>query len=196
MRLPLGFFLAQLELPFICNLVWSWPALLWRRLFLFLGKREQLEMKFKQPKRLAIGLMLLLAGSTQADCLESNALVALDGRYEEALRTGDVTFLQQLLADDFLWVHNLASAKESKAELLKRMAVPEETPKARVSRDISIQRLGDVAVLSGLSEVDKWNADGKTWRSLRYQFMRTYVKTGGSCSLLAVQTMKIWASEE
>ncbi len=34
LTLPLGFSLSPvLELPFICNLVWSWPASFWCRLF-------------------------------------------------------------------------------------------------------------------------------------------------------------------
>lgn len=144
-----------------------------------------------------LGLLAIVIGASlaQADCLQDKALVQLDSRYEEALRVGDRTFLQSLLADDFLWVHNLASAKEGKVELMRRLSPPAEIPKARESHNISIHRVANVAVLSGLSDVDKWNADGKTWRTSRYQFMRTYVKVGQECKLLSVQTMKVWSSE-
>lgn len=130
-----------------------------------------------------------------SDCLEPQALRQLDAAYEEALRVGDVKLLEALLAPEYLWVHNLASQKENRAQLLARMDKPAEIPKARRSGDITIQRLGDTAVLQGLSRVEKWNTDGKSFRSMDYQFMRTYAKQGDKCLLLAVQTMKIWSSD-
>jgi hypothetical protein len=128
-------------------------------------------------------------------CLDTEKLVKLDADYENALRTGDVQFLDKLLAPEFQWVHNLASLKETKAQLILRVQKPEEQPKERRSHDISQQRLGSTVVLQGLSSVDKWNSDGKTFRTSRYQFMRTYVEHKGECKLLAVQTMKVWSSE-
>jgi len=128
-------------------------------------------------------------------CLTAEKIARLDGQYETALQLGDVTFLDKLLAPDFMWVHNLASLKESKAQLLVRIPKPEERTKERRSHDITLQRLGNTVVLQGLSSVDKWNPDGKTFRTSRYQFMRTYVEDKGECKLLAVQTMKVWSSE-
>lgn len=129
------------------------------------------------------------------DCLQTEALIALDARYETALQTGDAAFLQTLLAPTFYWVHNLASMKENKAELIARVQQPAEQSKQRRSHDIVAHRLADTVVLHGLSSVDKWNSDGKTYRTSRYQFMRTYVSVQGECKLLAVQTMKVWSSE-
>lgn len=142
-------------------------------------------------------LVCLAAGSVaQAEtCLTVEKLLQLDARYENALRVGDIKFLDKLLAPEFYWVHNLASLKEKKAELLLRVGQQVEQPKARRSHDISVQRLDKTVVLQGLSSVDKWNADGKTFRTLRYQFMRTYVEHNRECKLLGVQTMKVWSSE-
>lgn len=140
-----------------------------------------------------VGLIGLVA---QAEtCSDTEKLVRLDTEYENALRKGDVQFLDKLLAPQFQWVHNLASLKETKAQLLLRVQKPEEQPKARRSHDVSLLQLDKTVVLHGLSSVEKWNPDGKTFRTLRYQFMRTYVEYNGACKLLAVQTMKIWSSE-
>lgn len=128
-------------------------------------------------------------------CLDNEKLTALDAQYENALRTGDTKFLDKLLAPEFSWVHNLASLKENKAQLLVRLQKPEEPIKERRSHDIVFHRLGNTVVLQGLSSVDKWNPDGKTFRTSRYQFMRAYVEQQGECKLLAVQTMKVWSSE-
>jgi hypothetical protein len=128
-------------------------------------------------------------------CLDNEKLVKLDAEYENAMRKGDVKFLDNLLAPEYQWVHNLASLKETKAQLLERVQKPEEQPKARRVHGVSVLRLENTAVLQGLSSVEKWNPDGKTFRTSRYQFMRTYVEHKGECKLLAVQTMKVWSSE-
>lgn len=138
----------------------------------------------------------LMGAVAQAEtCLNGEKLVALDAQYEKALQLGDAIFLDKLLAPEFQWVHNLASLKETKVQLLTRVQKPEEQSKGRRSHDISHHQLGNTVVLQGLSSVDKWNPDGKTFRTSRYQFMRTYVEDRGECKLLAVQTMKVWSSE-
>lgn len=130
-----------------------------------------------------------------AECLQPSRLKALDAQYEEALRVGDVKFLHTLLADDFVWVHNLEADIENKPGLLKRLKADQEIAKARNSHDITLHALADTVVLSGLSSVDKYNPDGKTFRTSRYRFMRTYVAVKDHCKLLSVQTMKVWSSE-
>ena len=130
-----------------------------------------------------------------APCLPTAALIERDAQYEEALRVGDVPFLQQWLADEYVWVHSLGSQIENKAAVLARSVKPATIYKARTPSEVHAHVHGDTVVLRGLSTVDQWNADGKTFRSNRYQFMRTYVNAGGACKLLSVQTMKVWSSE-
>lgn len=140
-------------------------------------------------------LLFFAAASACADsCLDNKPLFELDQRYETAMQQRDGKFLQQLLADEFYWVHNLASLKEGKAELLARIQ-NEVQPKARRSHDLSARRLQNTAVVEGLVSVEKWNADGKTFRTSRYQVTRTYVAVNGECKLLAVQSMKVWSSD-
>jgi ketosteroid isomerase-like protein len=130
-----------------------------------------------------------------APCLPTATLIERDAQYEEALRVGDVPFLQQWLADEYVWVHSLGSQIENKAAVLARSVKPATIHKARTPSEVHAHVHGDTVVLRGLSTVDQWNADGKTFRSNRYQFMRTYVNAGGACKLLSVQTMKVWSSE-
>ncbi len=129
-----------------------------------------------------------------APCLPIADLIEHDRRYEEALRVGDVPFLQAALADDYVWVHTLASQIEGKAAVLARLPKQASVAKSRTTAEVQGHALGDTVVLRGLSTVEQWNADGKTFRSNRYQFMRTYVSENGQCRLLAVQTMKVWSS--
>lgn len=141
-------------------------------------------------------LGVLMSSATHAEtCLDTEKLMQLDAQYEHALQVGNVQFLDTLLAPEFYWVHNLASLQETKAQLLVRIKKPEAQAHQRRSHDINAHRLGNTVVLQGLSSVDKLNPDGKTLRTSRYQFMRTYVEQKGECKLLAVQTMKVWSSE-
>ena len=130
-----------------------------------------------------------------APCLPLAELVERDRQYEEALRVGDTAYLKTWLADDYVWVHSLASQVETRANLLARLAHPAVVPKSRTTSEVHGHVSGDTVVLRGLSSVEQFNADGKTWRTNRYQFMRTYVKVDGACKLLANQTMKVWSSQ-
>ena len=142
-------------------------------------------------------LILVSTGNLQAsECLQPDKVRVLDNQYEEALRVGDVKFLQGLLADEFVWVHNLSVDIETKPVLLARLKEQEETPKARKTSEVSFHRFKDTTVLSGLSSVDKYNSDGKSYRTSRYRFMRTYVADGKDCKLLSSQTMKVWSNEK
>ncbi|PUA27385.1 MAG: DUF4440 domain-containing protein [Cellvibrio sp. 79] len=146
-------------------------------------------------KKITVMTALLIATPTYAgSCLEKEKLIALDQQYEIAVQQADIKFLSGLLADEFYWVHNLASLKENKTQLLARLQ-KEEKPKARRSHDLSVRILDNTAVVEGLSSVDKWNADGKNFRTARYQVMRTYVDVKGACKLLAIQSMKVWSSD-
>ena len=147
-------------------------------------------------KRTTCTALLFLTLPAFADsCLDSRRLTELDQQYETAMQKGDAKFLQKLLADEFYWVHNLASLKESKTDLISRIQKPEEQPKARRSHDLNVRKLNNTAVVEGFSSVEKWNEDGKTFRTSRYQVMRTYVQVKGECKLLAVQSMKVWTSD-
>lgn len=145
-------------------------------------------------KTIAMTALLIAMPAFADSCLQKEKLIALDQQYETAVQQADINFLNGLLAEEFYWVHNLASLKENKTQLLARLQ-KEEKPKARRSHDLTVRTLENTAVVEGLSSVDKWNADGKTFRTARYQVTRTYVDVNGGCKLLAIQSMKVWSSD-
>lgn len=150
-------------------------------------------------KHLPVALSLLFCSATAMadDCLAPEALKRLDGQYEDALRVGDPDFMQSLLAEDFVWVHNHAVATEDKATLIGRLDDEHEEPMARRSEQVQHRRLNNTAVLSGFTTVEKAPREvGGEVRGNKYHFMRTYVIVGSRCYLLANQTMKVWSSEE
>lgn len=152
-------------------------------------------MKISMKNLLAWSCLAFPSLALCAPCLPLAELIERDRQYEQALRVGDTAFLASALADDYVWVHSLASQTETRASLLARLAQPAAVPKSRTTSEVRGHIAGDTVVLRGLSSVEQFYADGKTWRTNRYQFMRTWVKLDGACKLLANQTMKVWSSQ-
>lgn len=116
-------------------------------------------------------------------------LIKLDLRWEKALLESDVDFLESLLAEDFIWVHNHASLTDGKSQAIARAqriqaGQPDDT-KNRTSRDHQVAILGQTAVISGYTLVDRGP------KPTLYHFMRTYTSVEGSWKLLGNHTMAI-----
>lgn len=142
-------------------------------------------MKFLPPF-LALFLIALssLGQSTQEQ------LVELDKGWERALLNSEVEFLESLLAEDFLWVHNHASQIDGKAEALSRAkriraGQQQDDIRNRSPRDHQVVLLGQTAVVSGYTLVDRGP------QPTTYHFMRTYSLANGTWKLLANHTMAI-----
>ncbi|MFN3996979.1 nuclear transport factor 2 family protein [Algoriphagus sp.] len=116
-------------------------------------------------------------------------LLSLDLGWEKALLESDVAFLENLLADEFVWVHNHASqidGKEAAVSRAKRIqAGQKDDTRNRSSRDQQVIILGETGVVSGFTVVDRGPSP------VRYHFMRTYTRVNGEWRLLANHTMAI-----
>jgi hypothetical protein len=140
---------------------------------------------------LAVALVVLAAGpaSAQESCLDPDALLHLDSEWERALLESDAELLRTLLAEDFIWVHNHASAVDTKAGLVERASDPAigtaGSARSRVQSNVEYLVLGSTGVVTGFTVVDRGS------RSNRYNFMRTYAEVSGRCLLLANHTMEI-----
>ena len=122
----------------------------------------------------------------QESCLDPDALLRLDAEWERALLESDAERLRTLLAEDFIWVHNHASAVDTKASLLERASNPAVgTARSRTQSNVEYRILGSTGVVNGFTVVDRGS------RSNRYNFMRTYAEVSGRCLLLANHTMEI-----
>lgn len=117
-------------------------------------------------------------------------LVELDKGWERALLNSEVEFLETLLAEEFIWVHNHASLIDGKAETLiraKRIRTgqQQDDTRNRSPRDHQVVLIGQTAVVSGFTLVDRGP------QPTNYHFMRTYALVEGSWKLLANHTMAI-----
>jgi hypothetical protein len=143
-------------------------------------------------KRLSLILTILLPPAllqAQESCLTDTSILALDQQWEQAMMNSEVEFIDQLLADEFIWIHNHADFIDTRASLLERSADPNlgatGDVRSRISNDRTVHRLENTAVVKGFTVVDRGPSPTK------YAFMRTYVETGNGCKLLANQTMAV-----
>jgi ketosteroid isomerase-like protein len=116
-------------------------------------------------------------------------LLELDKGWEKALLNSEVEFLENLLAEDFIWVHNHASLIDGKVEAISRAkrirSGQQDDTRNRSPRDQKVVLLGQTGVVSGFTVVDRGP------QPTTYHFMRTYTLVDGKWKLLANHTMAI-----
>ncbi len=132
--------------------------------------------------------LLLIAFSAMGQTTEDR-LLELDRSWEKALLNSEVAILEELLAEEFIWVHNHASLIDGKAETLSRAkrirAGQQDDTRNRSAREHQVVLLGQTAVVSGFTLVDRGP------QPTNYHFMRTYALVEGKWKLLANHTMAI-----
>jgi len=136
-----------------------------------------------------------------SSCIDPTEIRRTDQLYEQSLLTGDLAFLDSLLADEFVWVHNHANMIESKESLLERIRTSQHrlANKSRFSSEVVVRKKGSAAVVSGYTTVERHDEFVRRTdapQSAKYHFMRTYVLVDDKCLLLASQTMLVWDSNQ
>ena len=138
-----------------------------------------------------LSFLLLIFGSANAqnNCLTRENLKSLDLQWEHALLVSDADFLDQLLADEFIWVHNHNSMTDTKEALVSRSKDPKRqatgSTRSRISSEVSVAIHGKTGVVSGITIVDRGPSP------TTYHFMRTYSEIDGKCYLLGNHTMAV-----
>lgn len=116
-------------------------------------------------------------------------LLLLDQGWEKALLKSEVDFLQDLLAEEFTWVHNHASLIDGKEAVINRakriQSGQKDDTRNRTSRDQQVGISGSTGIVSGYTVVDRGPSP------TLYHFMRTYVQSNGKWQLLGNHTMAI-----
>jgi ketosteroid isomerase-like protein len=132
--------------------------------------------------------LLLIAYSSMGQTTQER-LLELDKSWEKALLNSEVAILEELLAEEFIWVHNHARQIDGKEEALSRakriLAGQQDDTRNRTPSEQKVVLLGQTAVVSGFTLVDRGP------QPTNYHFMRTYALVEGKWKLLANHTMAI-----
>ncbi len=140
---------------------------------------------------IAIVIMGLSLNSliAQESCLNREKLKNLDASWEKAQLNSDIEFLESILAEDFIWVHNHANMIDNKTAVLKRANRHKnsgtQNARSRISKDVTVIVSGATGIVSGFTIVDR----GPSLTT--YHFMRTYIESNGKCFLIANHTMAV-----
>lgn len=116
-------------------------------------------------------------------------LLRLDQGWEKALLESDAGFLEKLVAEEFVWVHNHAGLIDGKEAVISRakkiQAGQADDTRNRTSRDQQVVILGKTGIVSGFTVVDRGPSP------TLYHFMRSYAWVDGKWKLLGNHTMAI-----
>jgi hypothetical protein len=137
---------------------------------------------------LFIGLSIVSA-TAQESCLNPESLKKIDASWEKAQLDADKEFLEFLLAEDFIWVHNHGNTIDNKTDVLNRAdryrSGKKKNARSRKSKDVKVIVSGTTGIVSGITIVDIGPSP------TTYHFMRTYVEIDKQCFLIANQTMAV-----
>ncbi|WP_157243346.1 nuclear transport factor 2 family protein [Algoriphagus resistens] len=143
-------------------------------------------------KRLSLLSLLVLISfyaKAQQRCMTAESIKALDAQWEASNLNPDPGFFRNVLAEDFIWVHNHASMIDTKEAVVKRAetqsAKGTSDTRSRIQEGVKVAITGNTAVVTGFTVVDR----GPT--PTKYHFMRTYVEINGKCQLIGNHTMAI-----
>lgn len=133
--------------------------------------------------------LFYFSATAQQNCMTVATIKSLDAQWEANNLKPDPEFFKNVLADDFVWVHNHASMIDTKEAVVKRAenqaAKGTSDTRSRTQSDVKVAITGNTAVVTGFTLVDR----GPT--PTRYHFMRTYVEKDGKCLLVGNHTMAV-----
>jgi ketosteroid isomerase-like protein len=135
---------------------------------------------------------LLLVAALTTPVTESEIL-QLDRDFDRAIRESDVTFLNGICADSFLFTHGDGVA-QPRANFLAAVSAGGMRSKTRAVAGQEIEMHGDVALVTGSVRVtrdlpDPKRADYTIW------YVRVYACRGGSWQILSNRTTRSTLTE-
>ncbi|WP_323849884.1 nuclear transport factor 2 family protein [Algoriphagus persicinus] len=140
-----------------------------------------------------ISLSTFFSAVAQNNCMTVETIKALDAQWEANNLAPDPEFFRNVLAENFVWVHNHASMIDTKEAVIKRAenqaAKGSSDTRSRIQSEVEVAITGNVAVVTGFTIVDRGPVP------TTYHFMRTYVEIDGKCLLTGNHTMAVPVEE-
>lgn len=138
---------------------------------------------------LLLTIFTFLSACAQQTCMTEANIRSLDAQWEEAILHPNSDFMESLLAENFIWVHNHYSMVDTKKTAIesrrRQKANGGSNIKSRTQSDVKVMITGNTAIVTGFTMVDR------PVNPAKYHFMRTYVEIDGKCLLVGNHTMAI-----
>jgi ketosteroid isomerase-like protein len=134
----------------------------------------------------AVGLVVLVLGvailaKTQTGSVEQEIMKLVNGWNKSVIKL-DVSFMEQILADDYTWT-DPAGKIHSKAEEIASMKSEEGLVTSAIDDEVKIRVYGDAAVVTGRT-IAKWKAEGKEGTN-QIRWTDTWIKRDGRWQCVA-----------
>ena len=111
-------------------------------------------------------------------------ILALENRRIEAMTSGDVDTLNEILADDLIYTHTTARI-DTKASFIDAISSGRSNYKSVEREDVKVRQFGDAAVVTGQA---KFHVGDNKFLA---RFIDVYAKRNGAWQMVAWQSTRL-----
>ena len=111
-------------------------------------------------------------------------ILALEDRRIEAMTSGDIKTLGEILADDLIYTHTTARL-ETKGSFIEAIVSGRTNYKSVERKDVEVRNLGDTAVVTGQARFHVGN------NKFEARFIDVYAKRNGAWQMVAWQSTRV-----
>ncbi len=116
-------------------------------------------------------------------------VIALDSKRMAAMARQDFATVEEILADDLVYVHSSA-ALDTKQSFVANMKSGKTAYLSAEPSDVEAKDLGDTVVLTGTARMHV-SSGGTPMPAFRIRFMDVYTRRGGKWQMVAWQSTRL-----
>ncbi|MEE8056204.1 MAG: nuclear transport factor 2 family protein [Gammaproteobacteria bacterium] len=111
-------------------------------------------------------------------------IIALEDRRIEAMTKGDVQALEEILADDLIYIHTTARI-DTKSSFIEAISSGRSNYRSVEREDVKVRQFGDSAVVTGHA---KFHVGDNKFEA---RFIDVYAKRNGAWQMVAWQSTRL-----
>tara|TARA_B100001123_G_scaffold293474_1_gene327113 strand:- start:6201 stop:6551 length:351 start_codon:yes stop_codon:yes gene_type:complete len=111
-------------------------------------------------------------------------IIALENKRIEAMTSGDLKALDEILADDLIYTHTTARI-DTKASFIDAIKTGRSNYKAMDRTDVQVRDFGDTAVVTGHADIQVGD------NRFQARYLDVYAKRNGSWQMVAWQSTRV-----
>ncbi len=138
---------------------------------------------------IALLFSLTLANVANAQSADEKAVIAAEKARFDAQVAKDATALNQLLADDLVYVHSNGNV-DGKQSYIQSIKDGNSTYLSIESQEQKVRLYGNTAIINGICYVKRPPVDGKN-NDLKLRYTDVYAKKGGRWQMVTWQSFRM-----